>query len=137
MVFCVAWNCSSNSRSVSSKDSVHFFNFPSEETDKKRRKIWIVRCLREETWQPGNGARLCSKHFENSEYVRSPELFSTIGFAMGRPRLKTDAVPTIFERNPSDCARKTPAVERSAVRKRQRHSVRKCHTNQLKLLGSL
>lgn len=94
MVLCAAFGC--NSRSDS--DKISFFQFPKDE---KLRKRWIDKLNRGATstkkFVPTHH-KLCAKHFEESEFVISVSFAESIGFSEKvRPRLKDDAVPTIFQ----------------------------------------
>uniref|UniRef100_A0A8D0G908 THAP domain containing 2 n=1 Tax=Sphenodon punctatus TaxID=8508 RepID=A0A8D0G908_SPHPU len=63
--------------------NVSFHRFP---LDPKRRKEWI-RLVKRKNFMPGKHSFLCSKHFESS-------CFDLTGQTR---RLRTDAVPTIFD----------------------------------------
>ncbi|KAG0412059.1 hypothetical protein HPB47_010791, partial [Ixodes persulcatus] len=55
----------------------------------KRRKEWVEKINRGADWIPPKHAYLCEAHFEESMYLR--RIFD------GWTRLKTTAVPTIFQ----------------------------------------
>lgn len=55
----------------------------------KRRKVWVEKINRGADWMPPEHAYLCEAHFEKSMYLR--RIFD------GWTRLKTTAVPTIFQ----------------------------------------
>uniref|UniRef100_A0A131Y9X7 Putative thap domain protein n=1 Tax=Ixodes ricinus TaxID=34613 RepID=A0A131Y9X7_IXORI len=57
----------------------------------KRRKEWVEKINRGADWIPPKHAYLCEAHFEESMYLR--RIFD------GWMRLKTTAVPTIFQHN--------------------------------------
>ncbi|KAM7305041.1 peroxynitrite isomerase THAP4 isoform X1 [Ixodes scapularis] len=57
----------------------------------KRRKEWVEKINRGADWIPPKHAYLCEAHFEESMYLR--RIFD------GWTRLKTTAVPTIFQHN--------------------------------------
>ncbi|XP_037774328.1 THAP domain-containing protein 10-like [Penaeus monodon] len=92
MVYCAAAECKNATGCGKS-----FFNFPKDET---RRKEWVRRVNRGgpkpgQLWQPSKWYRLCSDHFEN---CFEKDLADSIGFKeVLRPKLKQDAIPTIFK----------------------------------------
>ncbi|KAL9951461.1 hypothetical protein ACROYT_G044124 [Oculina patagonica] len=90
MVFCAAFNCSNNSKS-----GVSFFTFPLK--DEQRCKEW-VRLMKRKDFIPTNASRLCSAHFSVQSFEQNLTLRAQLGaeFKPQRLRLKSDAVPTIF-----------------------------------------
>ncbi|XP_077367060.1 uncharacterized protein LOC144010562 isoform X2 [Festucalex cinctus] len=92
MVYCVAVGCTNGQGSGKS-----FFSFPKE---KQLRDRWIRKVSRQgrkrgELWSPTKHSKLCGDHFEPACF--SKDLAENIGYTgVVRPRLKTDAVPTIF-----------------------------------------
>lgn len=111
MVLCAAYGC--NSRS--GVDKVSFFKFPEEP---KRRRLWIDRLNRGDSvsqkFAPSCHHKLCSKHFEDDQFVVSPSFAEKIGFgAKFLLRLKEDSVPSIFEWPRQK--RPAPAERRSAA----------------------
>ncbi|XP_040359858.1 peroxynitrite isomerase THAP4 isoform X2 [Ixodes scapularis] len=97
---CAAEDCS-NSVWYSGRP-VH--TFPREPT---LRKLWI-RAARpsQPTWKPAKGACLCTEHFADEDYQRSPKLLESLGLPVKQLRLKPGVVPSLFTRK----------------RKRERHS---------------
>jgi hypothetical protein len=97
MVICAAFGCSSRS----GRDKVGFFAFPS---DKNARKIWIERIGRgsssgskNNAYVPNNNSKLCSKHFDESQFSLSDSFLQRIGFeGKFKRQLKPDALPTLF-----------------------------------------
>ncbi|XP_045765228.1 THAP domain-containing protein 2-like [Maniola jurtina] len=84
---CEAVFCASRSTKGGLKaPELSFHRFP---TCPEVRNAWL-RAIRRENWEPKIHARLCSKHFEPSCYVSGLKI----------KRLKSDAVPTIFEDYP-------------------------------------
>ncbi|KAK7131474.1 hypothetical protein R3I94_016561 [Phoxinus phoxinus] len=81
MMACAAINCTNRH---SQRCSVHFFRFPLG--DKSRLQKWLVN-IRRHKWNPTPSSRLCSVHFEDNCFFTSN---------MGKVRLTTAAVPTIF-----------------------------------------
>ncbi|XP_037776360.1 THAP domain-containing protein 10-like isoform X2 [Penaeus monodon] len=114
MVYCAAAECKNATGCGKS-----FFNFPKDET---RRKEWVRRVNRGgpkpgQLWQPSQWHRLCSDHFENSCFEK--DLADSIGFKeVLRPKLKQDAIPTIFK-TPNKII-KNRTHRRSAFDKRRR-----------------
>lgn len=117
MVYCAAAECKNATGCGKS-----FFNFPKDET---RRKEWVRRVNRGgpkpgQLWQPSKWHRLCSDHFENSCFEK--DLADSIGFKeVLRPKLKQDAIPTIFK-TPNKII-KNRTHRRSAFDKRRRLEV--------------
>ena len=70
MVYCVAFGCNNSSnkkQNVAKK--VHFFSFPR---DKALREVWI-KLLRREGYIWKEGHKLCSDHFDKSQYEVDPK----------------------------------------------------------------
>lgn len=113
---CVAAGCSSTC-----KDGVHLYGFPK---DPELRKKWVDQVNK---WEPTAHSYLCSKHFEEDCFQPYSKLAESLGVGKVRVLLKTDAIPTIFER-PSE-KRKISSSEpaskrrRTAVEKRERSRV--------------
>ncbi|XP_067143497.1 THAP domain-containing protein 1-like [Centruroides vittatus] len=84
MVCCSAVNCNN-----STDKGVRLFRFPA---DKSRRAKWYQYCRRNK-WKPTANSRLCEIHFEESQFE--------LKRADGRKLLKWNAVPTLFDSNPS------------------------------------
>ncbi|CAN8016889.1 unnamed protein product [Ixodes persulcatus] len=87
--FCCAVGCH-NDRGA--KKDVTFHVFPR---DLQRRARWIA-AVRRAHWVPTKASRLCSVHFTNESYELSSRLSKEFGLGQRAPRLKPDAVPTIF-----------------------------------------
>lgn len=87
--FCCAVGCH-NQRSVDK--NVTFHTFPQE---KARRARWVT-AVRRENWAPTKSSRLCSEHFSVESYEISSRLAREFGLGQKAPKLKPDAVPTIF-----------------------------------------
>ncbi|XP_049924980.1 uncharacterized protein LOC126405328 [Epinephelus moara] len=78
---CSAFGCTKRS---SKGSDVNFFRFPLANSD--RLKQWLMN-VRRKNWTPSKSSRLCSTHFEESEFLIDRK---------GQRRLKDNAVPTIF-----------------------------------------
>ena len=96
MVHCVAYGCTNSSKKKKGKNigrkKVHFFNFPQ---NKQMRDIWIKLLRREGyEWKPGH--RLCSDHFEWSQFEQNPEEMAQLSQTEEikfKAMLKKDAIP--------------------------------------------
>ena len=95
MVHCAAYNCLNDSRK---NKGISFYKFP---TENQRRKQWLNN-LRLEGFVIKDHSRVCQIHFENECFELSPELLKSLGLdTLKKPyrrRLKSDAIPTIFDR---------------------------------------
>ena len=80
VVSCVAYGCTNRHKGAGS--SLAFHKFPQ---DIEKRRKWI-HALRRDNFEPTSSSRLCSEHFQPSDYEN---------YGMRR-RLKIDAVPSIF-----------------------------------------
>ncbi|CAN7949063.1 unnamed protein product [Ixodes pacificus] len=73
------------------QSSVSFFRFPK---DPARREVW-KRNVGRAGWTPSDGTVLCSDHF-TADSVDCQKFRSAFGMPAMMPRLKPDAVPTLF-----------------------------------------
>lgn len=121
---CVAAGCSNTH-----KDGFSLFHFPK---DANLRKKWADQVSRtRDKWMPSDHSVLCSKHFEESCFEESTRLSIAMGMEKRmKPRLKPDAVPTIFPKPPllkrplaKGQESATPKKRRSAYEKRERRRV--------------
>ena len=87
--------------------------------DKTKRKIWTEK-VRRANWNPSEYSRLCSDHFDSNSFVVPPQMALSIGYDLKLVRLKSDAVPTIFQRVKSPVKRKRSST---ALEKRRRIEV--------------
>ena len=87
MVFCAATNCTNRSKS-----KVSTFKFPA---DPKIREEWLKH-LKRESFQPTKHSRLCENHFTMESFDESYVIKFSLGLKPGKPKLKKNAVPTIF-----------------------------------------
>ncbi|KAG0444904.1 hypothetical protein HPB47_013245 [Ixodes persulcatus] len=111
--FCCAVGCH-NHRAAPANQNVSFHAFPR---DVQRRAKWIA-AVRREHWVPVKRSRLCSIHFSPESYELSSRLATEFGLGQKYPRLRVNAVPTIFSHI---VARPTP--HRGALAKRRRKDV--------------
>ncbi|RXG56302.1 THAP domain-containing protein 5 [Armadillidium vulgare] len=86
MGFCSAIN--SNKSTLNCGKS--FFRFPL--TNKKLTKIWVMKMKRGKFY-PSKFSKICSDHF-------TPDCINP-GVGFGKPTLKQNAIPTIFNFSPS------------------------------------
>ncbi|VEN52661.1 unnamed protein product [Callosobruchus maculatus] len=98
---CSAFNCTAR---YIKGGNLKFHCFPK---DAALREKWI-RAVRRKDFEPGSRAVLCSKHFEDSDYVQT---------VMDTKRLKKDAVPSIFD---------FPAPFN--IKRKQRKMSKECHS---------
>ena len=109
MPTCVAKNCysghSKGKKSDSEDSRVVLFRFPEKAMIKNR---WI-RGLRMFKWSPKPNSVLCSLHFDEDSFLPG-----SLNDPLQRPKLKLNAVPTIFDHNKKKTARKHPK-DRSAT----------------------
>ena len=90
---CIAAGCSNTY-----KDGVSLFLFPK---DPQMRKKWAdqVKRTRDKWDGPTDHSVLCSCHFEVQCFEAEMKLAESLGVeSKKKPRLKPDAVPTIFQR---------------------------------------
>lgn len=108
---CVAAGCSSES----GKDGASLFKFPKDEN---MRKKWADQVKRtREKWEPTKHSVLCRKHFEDWCFEQDSKLYDSFGLGKKQSRLKSDAVPTLFEK-PALLKRTIPATESNPAKKR-------------------
>lgn len=88
---CAIYGCSSdNSKKV--KDSpLRFYRFPSNENVRKK---WISSCCRADKFNP-DIARVCSKHFLESDFLRNLQHEFLNYTPKSGPKLKADVVPSV------------------------------------------
>ena len=116
MVHCSAYNCfvdsrkrkSKKDRVVCSEDAAATRDGPSHPTQIKRlfvfptnhalRKIWISK-MNYINFEVESHSRLCQDHFEEDQFDVSQKFIASLGLeGIKRLTLKSDAVPTIFDR---------------------------------------
>ena len=90
MVYCVASGCNNcTGKRKKPGKKLHFFTFPR---DKNLRQVWI-KLLKRERYDWKEGHKLCSEHFDKSQYEVDPERMAEFGYPNAKARLKEDAVP--------------------------------------------
>ncbi|KAK5648062.1 hypothetical protein RI129_002954 [Pyrocoelia pectoralis] len=75
-VSCSAYGCTNR---FSKEKKIQFFGFPK---NPEKLQSWLNR-MRREDWTPTKYSKICSDHFLSSDYLL-------------RPRLKDNAVPSVF-----------------------------------------
>ena len=109
MPTCVAKNCYSGHSKGKKSDSgaisrVVLFRFPEKARIENR---WI-RALHKYKWSPKSHSVLCSLHFDEDSFLPG-----SLNDPLQRPKLKLNAVPTVFDHNKMKEVRKLPK-DRSA-----------------------
>eukprot|EP00795_Rhopilema_esculentum_P016143 gene16143-7505_t len=118
MVHCSAYNCFVDSRKrkskkdlvVCSEDAAATLDGPSHPTQIKTlfvfptnhalQKIWILK-MNLIIFEVKPHSRLCQDHFEEDQFEVNPKFIAFLGLERIKgPTLKSDAVPTIFDRGP-------------------------------------
>lgn len=116
---CVAAGCGNTNR-----DGISLFCFPK---DPERRKKWVAQVKRtRDQWEgPSDYSVLCSCHFEEHCFEIQAKLMEGLGLGKKNPRLKADAIPTLFKRVADPLAGGQPQQkkQRRAYEKRQRARV--------------
>ena len=92
---CVAAFCDKTA-----KEGVSLFQFPK---DPEGRRIWAEQVRRtRDRWQcPSDSSVLCIRHFEADCFEDRPRLYEQFGIGLRAPKLKQNAVPTLFKRTSS------------------------------------
>ncbi|KAM7287729.1 hypothetical protein ISCGN_031420 [Ixodes scapularis] len=98
--YCAAEGCGNSV--VRCETSAH--TFPKDE---KLRYLWS-RLARPSfpTWVPSKSDRLCSEHFRDEDYIRSPSALKSVHLPTKHNRLNPGALPSVFskKRKPEDLA---------------------------------
>ncbi|KAM3936790.1 uncharacterized protein RB166_000772 [Leptodactylus fuscus] len=84
---CVAYGCNNHFVKGCGKQ---FFRFPMKDPD--RLSKWVM-AIRRKNWKPSASSRICSDHFTENDYMLRPGAMV--------PRLRLDAVPSIFDGFPN------------------------------------
>ncbi|XP_069820570.1 uncharacterized protein [Dendropsophus ebraccatus] len=84
---CVAYGCNNHFVKGCGKQ---FFRFPMKDPD--RLSKWVI-AIRRKNWKPSASSRICSDHFTEDDYMLRPGAMV--------PRLRLDAVPSVFDGFPS------------------------------------
>ena len=90
------------------------------------RKEWTLQVQRTRaSWKPTEYSYLCSEHFTADSFESDSAIAASFGISK-RKRLKSDAIPTIFERPAPESTGKRPATTASeSVAKRRRTAFEK------------
>ena len=99
MPACMAKNCNSGRTKEGWRSRVVLYRFPKNVRISNR---WI-RGLRLRKWTPKPNSVLCSLHFDEDCFIPG-----TFHDPLQRPKLKPNAVPTIFDHGKKKTARKLP-----------------------------
>ena len=102
---------------------ISMFLFPK---DLKRRKIRIQRLNGGRTattnFIPKSHLKICFKHFDDNQFLISLKLAQAVGYKNFRLRLKSDAVPTVFDfKNQRNGGLKGRNFEKSIAKKKVQH----------------
>ncbi len=89
---CVAAFCDKTA-----KEGVSLFQFPK---DPEGRRIWAeqVRRTRDRWEGPSDSSVLCNRHFKADCFEDRPGLYEQFDIGLRAPKLKQNAVPTLFKR---------------------------------------
>ena len=114
-----------------SKSKVSTFKFPA---DPKTREEWL------KTFQPTKHSRLCENHFTGESFDESYVIKLSLGLTPGKPQLRKNAIPTIFNFTNVGRDKKRRATgqnesELSAFAKRRKLEVTQGFVSLLMLIG--
>lgn len=124
---CCVPGCTSNCNSSIKKQgrSITTFSFPKNE---EKRKLWI-RAIPRSNWVPCKTAVVCCKHFFAADIISHDKFLLPDGtiqpLALRNPKLKEDAVPSVFPNLPKYLSKKEkhcrrdPEERRNNIRERQ------------------
>lgn len=88
---CSVYGCNADNQSKYFTDDIKFFSFPK---DKKMQIVWKRLCGRGDDFNIRN-ARICSRHFNEDNYIRNLR-HELLGYVPKTYRpLKNDAIPSI------------------------------------------
>ncbi|XP_042145923.1 THAP domain-containing protein 11-like [Ixodes scapularis] len=84
--------------------------------DEQLRALWI-RLARPSSpaWLPTTSDRLCSYHFRDEDYVRSPRVMESLGFPVRKVQLKPGVLPRLFSKKRRSGERSEPLDKRRRV----------------------
>ncbi|KAH7976164.1 hypothetical protein HPB52_009474 [Rhipicephalus sanguineus] len=86
--YCAAYGCCD----TFGRDEIDLRKFSR---DQKMAAKWVTGVKRKD-FKPTRASVLCSKHFHDSDYVRSPSLMQSLGLTIKSMRLNSDAIPSVF-----------------------------------------
>ena len=114
MVICAVATCDS----CSGRDKVAFFSFPK---NKELCCMWTFKCKRKYC-SPSKHAKICEKHFTDSDFVTSSSFAASVGFnGKLRLKLKPDAVPIIIPEPKTVQVKKKKSPQKSRAIAKHRH----------------
>lgn len=89
---CAIYGCSVNNKKKTYNGEISFHSFPKQQ---KMCKQWIFLCRRKDKINTKT-ARICCKHFEESDFVPVNPFYEQYGLTLKAKRLKEDAVPSLL-----------------------------------------
>ena len=115
MVQCAVAGCENESRKTGKQVSYH--RFPNKEKDRQRYKVWVEKCHRKyvtpgfegKKWEPAKIAVICGLHFAVDAFEVHPIVAVSCNISNSSPRLKNDAIPTIFWYNGENAPTTSPS----------------------------
>lgn len=126
---CVAAGCNKTHKD----DGVSLYLFPK---DVALRKKWADQVKRtRDKWEPTEHSVLCSDHFEDSCFEQDCKLSIAMGLGKRKPRLKADAIPTLFDK-PESLKRSLVPAEDAQPKKKARSAYEKRERARVCLLNS-
>lgn len=88
---CAIYGCNADNQSVNKDVNIMFFRFPL--SDNNLLNAWRKACCRDDNFNTKN-ARICSRHFDSSDYARNLQQ-EYLGYTTKSCRkLKPEAVPS-------------------------------------------
>ena len=110
---------------------IHRINYVFISKRSKKEKIWI-QCFKQGTtattnFIPKSHSKICFKHFDHNQFLISPKLAEAVGYKNFRLRLKSDAMPMVFDfKNRRNGGLKGRHFEKSIAKKKVQHEVLVC-----------
>ena len=113
---------------IQSYIGITMFLFPK---DLKRRKYGfnVLNRGRAATTNfiPKSHSKICFKHFDDNQFLISPKIAEAVGYKNFRLRLKSDAMPTVFDyKNRRNGGLKGRNFEKLIAKKKVQHEVLVC-----------
>lgn len=110
---CAVFGCSKDNQSKDFKENpVKFYTFPKEGIIRKQ---WVLACCRNDKFNADN-ARICSRHFTESDFERNLQHELLNYTTKSGPKLKEDAVPSLDLPKNKTVIEKSKRSERSLKR---------------------